>query len=590
VNDSRPNDTEAKVRRRAANRLLLRVAGHGAPWVGLLSLTAFALAAGETALPAVLGRAIDATLAHRAAQSWLTWLGLLVALIVLCDTLDDLAAGATIARSTAWLRRSLVRHVLALPPRAVDRFGAGEVAGRLVGNASHAGAVAPDLVRAAANLIPALGGTVALGLIDPWLFVTFLAGLPVLLLIVRRFVREASDHVEHYLRIQGRIAARLLDAISGARTIAAAGTVAREAERVLEPLPELHRHGLGTWGAQRTLSAQDALVVPLLELAVLAVAGAELARGRVSVGQFLAAGQYAALASTLGSAVGFVAQLVNVRAAATRAVEVLSERPLDYGVTHLPSGSGMVEFCGATVRSAGRVLLEPLDLTIPAGAMVAVVGPNGAGKSLLAALAGRLIDPDAGEVRLDGLALQRLSRQELRTAIGYGFASPALIGETIADAIGFGAHRPPADEIAAAALAARADEFIRRLPSGYATPLHEAPLSGGEIQRLGLARAFAHAGRVVILDDVAASLDTMTEHEIAAALTGALADSTRIVVAHRASTAARADLVVWLVAGRLRAVAAHDRLWADRDYRALFEATDFQPPPRRAVVIAAGAP
>jgi ATP-binding cassette subfamily B protein len=120
--------------------------------------------------------------------------------------------------------------------------------------------------------------------------------------------------------------------------------------------------------------------------------------------------------------------------------------------------------------------------------------------------------------------------------------------------------------------------------------LHEAPLSGGEIQRLGLARAFAHAGRVVILDDVAASLDTMTEHEIATTLTGALADRTRIVVAHRASTAARADLVVWLVAGRLRAVAAHDRLWADRDYRALFGASTNSEPPLRAVAIAGGAP
>jgi ATP-binding cassette subfamily B protein len=95
-------------------------------------------------------------------------------------------------------------------------------------------------------------------------------------------------------------------------------------------------------------------------------------------------------------------------------------------------------------------------------------------------------------------------------------------------------------------------------------------MSGGERQRLGLARAFAHAGRVLVLDDVAASLDTVTEHEISIALTDGLGDRTRIVMAHRASTAARADLVVWLEQGRLVAVAPHGRLWHRPSYRALF--------------------
>ena len=96
-------------------------------------------------------------------------------------------------------------------------------------------------------------------------------------------------------------------------------------------------------------------------------------------------------------------------------------------------------------------------------------------------------------------------------------------------------------------------------------------MSGGELQRLGLARAFAHAGRLLILDDVAASLDTVTEYEISAALTGPLADRTRIVVAHRASTAGRAEMVVWLERGRIRGVAPHAELWGDPDYRSVFE-------------------
>ncbi len=96
-------------------------------------------------------------------------------------------------------------------------------------------------------------------------------------------------------------------------------------------------------------------------------------------------------------------------------------------------------------------------------------------------------------------------------------------------------------------------------------------MSGGEVQRMGLARAFAHAGRVLVLDDVAASLDTVTEHHIRQVLTGALVDRTRLVVAHRVSTAAHADLVVWLDGGRMRSVAPHRQLWREPDYRAVFD-------------------
>ena len=104
-------------------------------------------------------------------------------------------------------------------------------------------------------------------------------------------------------------------------------------------------------------------------------------------------------------------------------------------------------------------------------------------------------------------------------------------------------------------------------------------MSGGEVQRVGLARTFAHAGRVLVLDDVAASLDTVTEHHISEVLATALADRTRLVVAHRASTAARADLVVWLDAGAIRAIGSHEHLWEEREYRALFEPERHGPAP-----------
>lgn len=561
---------------RAGDRLLLAVGRRGLPWTAALAVAAVGLACAETALPALMGRTIDAVVRGRSAAAPLRWCALALIVLVVCDMLEDLAAGYATARSTSWLRRMLLRHLLAVGPGAATRFTPGDLAGRLVGNAAQAARVGQDTVRAIVGLIPAVGGCVALALIDPWLCVTFLAGTPLLILFVRTFAVQASGLAGRYFAVQGEIAGRLLGAVSGARTIAAAGTLERERRRILEPLPELRGHGIAMWRAQMRLSVQEGVLVPLLEIAVLAVAGAELARGRISPGDLLAASQYVLLATGLGSIVAYVGQLGRSRAGAARGAEILAAPPTAYGAEQVHRGPGRLEFRGVSVSVGGHAL-GPIDLTVPPGALVAVVGPTGAGKSLLAMLAGRLIDPDAGEVLLDGVPLRRLAHEELRRAVGYGFEDPVLFGETIADAIAFGSRTAGPEEVLAAARAARADEFIRRLPDGYGTPLQAAPMSGGEAQRLGLARTFAHAGNVLILDDVAASLDTVTEHHITEVLATTLADRTRIVIAHRTATAARADRVVWLDQGSVRAIGSHAELWACEEYRALFGSGEFTP-------------
>ncbi|MFE9395384.1 ABC transporter ATP-binding protein [Streptomyces flavidovirens] len=570
---------------RRADQLLLTAVRRGGAPVGFLAATSLLLAGVYLALPAVMGRALDAVLGGHDAALWVSLAAVSIALLVVCDAADDYIGAVANARSIAWLRRTLLRQVLALGTRAARRFGAGDLVSRLVGNTARTGSAPSGLVWALTELVPPVGGVVALALIDPWLCVTFVAGLPLVVLLVRAFVRDVADLNEQYFATQGRIAGRLVGALAGIRTIAVAGTVGREVGRVLAPLPELHRNGLGMWRAYARVSARSALVVPLMQVAVLAVAGLELSRGRISIGQVVAASEYVLLAMGVGSIVSSVSKLTFARATAARIAEVLDEPAMRYGAERLPArtggrgGHGRLDFRQVTVRATdGTVVLDGLDLTVPGGALVAVVGRSGSGKSLLAALAGRLLDPDEGEVLLDGVPLRRLARDELRHAVAYGFERPVLLGETVAEAIGFGSGAGPGSQpmttdelVAQAATAARADAFIRHLPAGYGTPLARVPMSGGEAQRIGLARAFVQAGRVLVLDDVAASLDTVTEHHISQALTGALADRTRLVATHRASTAARAQYVVWLAGGRIRAQGTHDRLWNDPGYRAVFQ-------------------
>lgn len=563
---------DAKPRRgyRAADRLLVRAARQGGAWALVVALSALVTAGVSLVFPAVLGHAVDGLVTDGSAGPWLTWAAALVALLVAGSALDVLASGIAVARATESVRQAVLRHALTLGIRS-GRLGPGEMATRIVANVAEAARVGPAVVGAAASLVMGIGGTVALAIIHPLLCAAFLLGIPLLLVIVRTFARDSSALTTRYLTVQGRIAERLTGAISGSRTIAAAATFEREVDRSLEPLPELRRHGMALWHVNMRITAQDALLVAVLEIGVIGVAGVLLAKGQISAGEMLAAAQYVLLASSLNSLSSIVAQLTRARAAAQRLVEVLDEEPVRYGSREPAPGRGRIELRGVTVRSGDEVVLDRVDLVVPAGALVAVVGRSGSGKSLLAALVGRLVDPDAGEVLLDGVPLREIDRRELRRAVGYGFARPALFGETVADAIAFGADAPSAEQLEEAARAARADGFIRLLPGGYATPLAQAPMSGGETQRVGLARTFAHAGRVVVLDDVAASLDTVTEHHISGVLTGALGDRTRLVVAHRASTVAQMDAVIWLDRGGVRAMAPHRELWQNPEYRALFE-------------------
>jgi ATP-binding cassette subfamily B protein len=252
--------------------------------------------------------------------------------------------------------------------------------------------------------------------------------------------------------------------------------------------------------------------------------------------------------------------------------EPLAEPVPAQGTRMLPPGPGRLELRAVTVRACGEPVLDRVDVRVPGGAVVAVVGRSGAGKSLLAALAGRLLDPAAGDVLLDGIPVASLDRADLRRAVVYAFDRPALFGRTPREAISFGISRPAPARVLSAARDASAYEFLQRLPAGLDTPLDEAPMSGGEVQRIGPARAFARAdeARLLILDDATSSLDTVTEMQVATALTDLAGNRTCLIIAHRAATAARADLVAWLDGGKLRALRPHYELWRDPAYRSVF--------------------
>ncbi|MFI8339306.1 ABC transporter ATP-binding protein [Streptomyces sp. NPDC085639] len=568
-----PDPTGEAAAARGADRALRAAARHSAGRLTAASVCSVAASGAALAEPAVLGHTLDLLLRQDPAGArWTVWCAAVITAEVLLDAATARLAGGVDARSTAWLRRLGVARLLLSAPHHAARHSPGDTSARLTAQATAAGAVPAAVVSAAVALLAPLGGLVALILVDVWTAVAFLAGVPLLALLLRAFARDSGASVSRYQEVQLAMAGRLVEALGGARTIAAAGTAAREQARVLDRLPELGAEGRRTWRIYGATMARTSALMPLLLYVVLGVGGVRLAEGALGVGGLLAAVRYASLAAGVGAVTGRLAAVVRGRAAARRTADLLELPELPQGEGRLPeAGPGTLELCGVRVVRAGTVLLRDVDLRIPGGVTAAVVGRSGSGKSTLAAVAGRLTACDEGRVLLDGVPLDELSGEELRREVGHAFERPALFGECVADAIAFGGGAAPGPEaVRAAARAAGADTFVRRLPEGYDTTLANAPMSGGELQRLGLARAFYRAGRLLVLDDATSSLDTVTAREVELALARDVRPGTRLVVAHRVSSAARADLVVWLDAGRVRATGTHAELWQDPGYRAVF--------------------
>ena len=210
-------------------------------------------------------------------------------------------------------------------------------------------------------------------------------------------------------------------------------------------------------------------------------------------------------------------------------------------------------------------VLRDVSIHVGAGEVLALVGPSGAGKSTLVDLLPRFIDAQRGVVSIDGVAVNRFTRSSLRRAMGIVSQETVLFNETVRANIAYGDQADASmAAVEAAARAANAHEFIRRLPSGYETRIGErgTRLSGGERQRIAIARALLRDAPILILDEATSNLDPQTELLVQEAIERLMSDRTVIVIAHRLSTVARADRIVVLENGRVVEEGVHEDLVA----------------------------
>ena len=544
-------------------------------FAGQAALDALSIVVG-LATPALAAIAIDQAIGGR-----IDWGFFLLAVALALSGLIGMAAPPIATRFRIALGRSLMQrsvdHALDVGLPGRRPFNDGDLLHRAASLAPNMSRYATVMLRVGTSLVMAIGSLVALFAIH-WLFVlVLLAVIGLLLLAARRLVAVLTAEQSEYETLNARMINAYTDALTGRRTIRAAGTLEREIERVTTPLAAL----VATGRTILRMMGRGAVALASADHGVLVVAAAVgvwlLAVDELTAGAMLAAARYSQMAYSNVASVfdnGWF-QIASLRAQAAKVMELLDVPPVNpvAETQHRGGDAGEVTFQDVSVRGDGeRNALEGVNLDIRRGTTIAVVGRSGVGKTTLGALVGRLFDPDAGEVRLSGTALVGWPAQTLAQTVAYAFEKPALLGDTIRDAIALG-REVDDDDVRLAARSVEADGFIARLPQGYQTRLQDAPMSGGELQRIGLARAALGNAPVLVLDDALSSLDVATAARVFAALRSLSAMRTTVVIAHRASTAAAADVVAWIVDGRIERMAPHGELWRQPAYRAAFVAT-----------------
>jgi ABC-type multidrug transport system fused ATPase/permease subunit len=292
--------------------------------------------------------------------------------------------------------------------------------------------------------------------------------------------------------------------------------------------------------------------------------------GEITIGElFLFISYIGALFGPVSSLAGIIASSFTITARAKRVFEmidsadVIQERPNAIELKHV---TGHVELrnvsFGYGKKEEANCILNDFNLQVEAGKIVAIVGPTGAGKTSMISLLLRFYDPWAGEVLIDGKNVKDLTLQSLRNHISLVLQDSFIFPISLADNIAFGNPSATREEIIAAAKAAQAHDFIMRLPQGYDTVASEGgvSLSGGEKQRISLARAFLRNTPILILDEPTSAMDVQTEARIFNALASYSAGRTVFIISHRLSTISHADMIVAIKDGRIQEKGTHENL------------------------------
>jgi ATP-binding cassette subfamily B protein len=470
-------------------------------------------------------------------------------------------------RAEADLRGRMFSHIQRLAFSFHDITPTGQLMSKASSDLSQIRLILMMLPIVIANIAMFAVVIVVLIAIDPVLGAVASLTIPALALnanqLARRIIR-LSFSVQQKL---ADLAEVVEETVAGIEVVKAYGQERREEQRLERAAVAIYEDTIQIARYRSTYAPLFELIPSLGTVAVLWVGGFRVIDGALTPGEFVAFTQYlAVLVLPLMITGWFFANLPRAAASASRIDELLATEPViedSDSPADLPDGPGEIRF--TDVRFAypsGGAVLEGVNLTIPGGTAVALVGTTGSGKTTVSNLVPRFYDVDHGSVTIDGVDVRDLRLDDLRSEVAIVFQETFLFSASIAENIRVG--DPDADDrrVRSAARLAQAHDFVCSMSDGYDTVIGERghTLSGGQRQRIALARSVLRDPRILILDDATSSVDAVVEAEIQEALSHVMAGRTTLIIAHRTSTLALADLVVFLENGAIVAVGSHEEL------------------------------
>jgi ATP-binding cassette subfamily B protein len=362
---------------------------------------------------------------------------------------------------------------------------------------------------------------------------------------------------------------KAIDSLLNFETVKYFGNEEHEARRFETSIARYEHAAVRTWTSLAFLNAGQAFIFTVGLTIVMVMAGYGVAAGRMTVGDFVLVNalliQLYLPLNFLGTVYRDIKQgLIDIEAMfeLLKVRPEITDRP---GARPLAVREGNIEFDHvAFAYDPERAILHDLDFEVPPGKTFAIVGPSGAGKSTISRLLYRFYEVTGGAIRIDGQDIAEVTQGSLRAAIGMVPQDTVLFNDTIRYNIRYGRPEASDEEVEEAARLAQIHDFVKTLPKGYDSMVGERglKLSGGEKQRVAIARTILKAPPILVLDEATSALDTMTEQEIQTALHQVSRNRTTLVIAHRLSTVVDADEIIVLEAGRIVERGRHGELLA----------------------------
>ncbi len=470
------------------------------------------------------------------------------------------------------IRSKAFSHMQTLPVAFADSHPYGDIVSRITADAEQ---FADGLILGFSQLFTGVV-TIAVTLvfmltISPLITLAVVVLTPISLFTARFIARRTYSMFKKQSETRGEQTALINEMIQNQKTVQAFSYEDRAVERFDESNEKLRKYSLKSIFFSSLTNPTTRFINNLIYAVVGLMGGIFAIGGMVTVGGFVSFLAYSnQYTKPFNEISGVVTELQNALACATRIFELIDEKPeeSDGNCSALSDPEGSVEFDNVRFSyDKSKKLIDGFDFFAPSGKTIAVVGPTGCGKTTLINLLLRFYDVDGGSIKVDGENINDITRHSLRHHFGMVLQDTWIKNGTVRENIAFGKPDATDEEIIAAAKAARAHSFIKRLKNGYDTVIGDDDgLSEGERQLLCIARVMLMKPPMLILDEATSSIDTRTELKVQDAFNTLMQGRTSFVVAHRLSTIRHADCILVMKDGKVAEQGTHEELLAKNGF------------------------